>query len=286
MAGVTFDSAGDLFGTASAGGASSDGTVFEIAAGSTAITALASFNGTNGANPASSITLDGSGNLFGTTEYGGSSGGKVFEIAKGSSFLATVVSLGSGAVPMAGVTFDSAGDLYGTIEYGRPPGNYGSAFEIAKGSNQLSIIPCAPTAGIETQGDLVLDVAGNLYGTTESGGPNDAGTIFEIPSGSMTITTLADFGPAGGFNPIGGMTIDAAGNLYGTAAYGGTGTFNDGTVFELPKGSTTITTLASFNGTNGANPRGDVTLDSSGNLYGTTYAGGVAAAPSLRSPRG
>ena len=94
------------------------------------------------------------------------------------------------------------------------------------------------------------------------------GTVFELAKGSGTITTLASFNGTDGANPYGGLIMDSSGNLYGTAADGGAS--GDGTVFELAKGSGTITTLASFNGTNGANPYGGLIMDSSGNLYGTT----------------
>ena len=99
------------------------------------------------------------------------------------------------------------------------------------------------------------------------------GTVFEIVKGSGTITTLASFNGTNGAYPQAGLVEDSSGNLFGTT-YGG-GASNYGTVFEIVNGSGTITTLASFNGTNGADPEAGLIEDSSGNLFGTTYDGGA-----------
>ena len=104
--------------------------------------------------------------------------------------------------------------------------------------------------GAIPQAGLIMDSGGNLYGTTETGGADDTGSVFEVASGSRTITTLASFdGPNGDFgaDPDGALIMDTSGNLYGTTPGGGANGMNDGTVFELAKGSGTITTLASFN---------------------------------------
>ncbi len=90
----------------------------------------------------------------------------------------------------------------------------------------------------------------------------------------MSLTTLATFGGIpNGYDAVGGVIMDSSGNLYGTTAGGGAN--RDGTVFELAHGSGTITTLVSFNGTNGLSPEASLIMDSSGNLYGTTYLGGA-----------
>ncbi len=99
---------------------------------------------------------------------------------------------------------------------------------------------------------LIMDSSGNLYGTAERGGAHGDGTVFELATGSSTITALASFNGTNGEDPYAGVIMDSSGNLYGTT-YGG-GASGDGTVFELAKGSSTITTLASFNGTNGEDP--------------------------------
>ena len=147
-------------------------------------------------------------------------------------------------------------------------------FEIAKGSNTITILASFNgTNGENPSGDVALDSQGNLYGNCESGGPSGDGTVFEITKGSNTITTLASFNGTNGRNPSSGVVLDGQGNLYSTARFGGAS--SDGTVFEIANGSNTITTLASFNGTNGIEPYGGVALDSQGNLYGTTVLGGA-----------
>jgi uncharacterized repeat protein (TIGR03803 family) len=265
------DSNGNFYGTTVIGGPSNDGTVFEIVRGSGTITTLASFNGTNGANPYAGLTLDASGNLYGTTSLNGT----VFEIAKGSSTITTLASFrnaANGDDPMGGVTLDASGNLYGTT-YDRGASNDGTVFEIAKGSGTITTLASFNgTNGANSYAGVTVDSNGNFYGTTVIGGPSNDGTVFEIVRGSGTITTLASFnGSTGGSEA--GLTLDASGNLYGTT-YGG-GPSGDGTVFEIARGTGIITTLASFNGANGATPKSGVTLDASGNLYGTTDRGGA-----------
>ena len=113
-----------------------------------------------------------------------------------------------------------------------------------------------------------MDSSGNLYGTTDEGGANSDGTVFELASGSGTITTLASFNGTNGAIPS--RRADHGQQRQSLWHDRGGGANGDGTVFELAKGSGTITTLASFNGTNGANPFAGLIMDSSGNLYGTT----------------
>ncbi len=91
---------------------------------------------------------------------------------------------------------------------------------------------------------------------------------------TLSLNTLASLGAPAGAEPYAGLIMDGSGNLYGTAAYGGAS--NDGTVFELAHGSGTITTLATFNGTDGGRPEAGLIMDSSENLYGTTYGGGAS----------
>jgi uncharacterized repeat protein (TIGR03803 family) len=120
-----------------------------------------------------------------------------------------------------------------------------------------------------------MDSSGNLCGTTYAGGgPNGRGTVFELGHGTGTITDLTVFNGPDNFGPEAGVIMDSSGNLYGTTF--GLGASGDGTVFELAQGNGTITTLVTFNGTNGANPADAVIMDSNGNLYGTTSGGGTA----------
>ena len=273
--GVVLDGQGNLYGTTATGGASKDGTVFEIAKGSNSIITLASFNGTNGASPFYSVVLDGQGNLYGTTQAGGASNdGTVFELAKGSNTITTLASfIGTDyGVDPNGVVLDGQGNLYGTTKTGWQA--EGMVFELAKGSKTITTLAAFNyDNGEDPFAGVVLDGQGNLYGTSPDGG-SGCGTVFEIANGSNSITTLAAFNYTNGCQPTGGVVLDGQGNLYGTTVTAGAS--KDGTVFEIAKGSNSITTLASFNGTNGASPFYSVVLDGQGNLYGTTQAGGAS----------
>jgi uncharacterized repeat protein (TIGR03803 family) len=279
VAGMIMDGNGNLFGTTSGGGAAGFGTVFELAKGG-GITALASFTGTNGADSQAALVMDASGNVFGTTLNGGTPNmGTVFELAAGSSTITTLASFSApnGGNPWDAPIVDAAGNLYGTTQDGGAYGG-GTVFELPHGSSTLTTLASFTGAGGATPKDSpIMDAGGNLYGTTFNGGTFGFGTVFELAKGSGTITTLWSFEGTkfgDGANPYGGLVMDASGNLYGTTTIGGA--FNYGTVFELAAGSTTLTILASFTNTNGSSPHGTLTLDSSGNLYGTAQGGGTS----------
>jgi uncharacterized repeat protein (TIGR03803 family) len=259
--GVTLDASGNLYGTTPWGGTNNDGYVFEIARGSTALTTLASFDATNGAGPNGGLMRDASGNLFGTAQAGPNGTGVVFELPKGTSAVTAVASFAASSAsgPGGSLTRDAFGDLFGTAGSGGQ--GYGMVFEIAAGSNVVTTLAAFNAYNIAA-GPLSLDASGNLYYTTPGSG---FGTVCEIAAGSGAITTLAALKRADGYEPLGGVVIDALGNIYGTTNYGGPD--NLGTIFEVARGSTAITTLASFNGTNGAYP-GRLIQDASGDLYG------------------
>jgi uncharacterized repeat protein (TIGR03803 family) len=290
------DANGNLFGTTVAGGTSGDGTVFEIAKTASGYasspTTLVSFSGANGAQPSDGLLADASGDLFGTTVSGGTSGnGTVFEIVKTSSGYAsaptTLVSFNgtNGAAPYASLIADANGDLFGATYSGGTLGD-GTVFEIVKTSSGYASTPTTlvnfnGTNGSNPQGSLIADASGDLIGTTYEGGALGDGTVFEIVKSSSgfasTPTTLVNFDGTNGAQPADGVIADAEGNLFGTTFEGGTG--SAGTIFEIAKTNSgyasTPTTLINFDGTNGANPVASLIADSNGNLYGTTYEGGV-----------
>jgi uncharacterized repeat protein (TIGR03803 family) len=280
-AGLIMDSSGNFYGTTESGGPDNYGTIFELASGSSSPTTLASFNDTNGASPKAGLIVDSSGNLYGTTEYGGANGyGTVYELARGSSTITTLASFGagSGVYPYAGLIMDSSGNLYGTtlgvttsgIDYVGVVDS--TVFELAKGSSTITTL-ASFNGMLYPYGALMMDSGGNLYGTTFSGGAKGDGTVFELAEGSRSITTLASFNGANGIKPEAGVLMDRSGNLYGTASAGGAN--GHGTVFELAQGSGTIAALASFNASNGSAPLAGLIADSSGDLYGTTELGGA-----------
>ncbi len=277
QAAVIMDGSGNLYGTTSAGGAAGDGTVFELAQGSVAPTALASFNGVNGKVPLAGLIMDSSGNLFGTTSQGGAYGyGTVFELAHGSGTITTLASFNgvNGARPLAAPIMDSSGNLFGTTSAGNATG-YGTVFELAHGSGTITTLASFNGAnGRLPNAGLIMDRSGSLYGTASQGGAYGYGTVFELATGTGTITTLASFNRTNGSAPSAGLIMDSSSNLYGTTVSGGTA--NDGTVFMLAHGTGVITTLASFSGANGANPYATLIMDGSDNLYGTTNLGGAS----------
>ncbi|HEY2584579.1 MAG TPA: choice-of-anchor tandem repeat GloVer-containing protein, partial [Tepidisphaeraceae bacterium] len=228
----------------------------------------------NGANPQSMLTADRFGNLWGTTSAGGANGdGTVFEIAKGSRKLTTVASFNgtNGAAPISNVVSDSNNDVFGTTTGGGGFGD-GTLWEIANGTKTITtLVYFNGSNGANPRGALIIDSLNVIWGTTSGGGADGDGTVFRIPHGG-SLTTIASFNGINGKSPTGGLTMDGSSNLYGTAELGGANGI--GTVFKIASGSTVVTTLASFNGANGQYPEAAPTLDTSGNLYGTTYLGG------------
>ena len=276
-------------------------------------TLLHSFNPTGAeAFPYAGLIADSAGNLYGTTYYGGAyNDGTVFELtpAQGGGWTQKVLHSfnfngSDGAFPYANVVFDSAGNLYTTTQNG---GIYYGGTVVELSPNQdgswtekvLHNFNPSTTDGVNPLAGLIIDRAGNLYGTTYEGGAQYSGTVFELSpngSGNWTETVLHRFSSrnvknADGTHPYAGLLLDGAGNLYGTTLYGGA--YNYGTVFELTPsggGRWTEKVVHSFNnnGSDGAEPFDALVLDSVGNLYGTTSLGGINNAGSVfeLSPNG
>jgi uncharacterized repeat protein (TIGR03803 family) len=177
-----------------------------------------------------------------------------------------------GQGPLSGLAMDSKENLYGTTADG---GQYGGGvvFKASRTGMETVLHNFGSGAdGANPEGSLILDSAGNLYGTTFAGGADSAGTVFKVsPKGAETL--LYSFqGGADGANPIAGLAMDKSGNLYGTTSTGGA--YNSGTVFEVSS-SGQHTVLYSFGSLNdGTVPVAGVTLDPKGNLYGTASQGG------------
>ncbi len=177
----------------------------------------------------------------------------------------------NGTYPFAGLIADAAGDLFGTTEIGGADGD-GTVFELVKhgGGNYTptTLLSFNQTNGSNPYAGLIADAAGDLFGTTASGGADDSGTVFELVNhggGNYTPTTLLSFNQTNGATPFAGLIADAAGDLFGTTEFGGADDL--GTVFELVNhggGNYTPTTLLSFNYTNGATPYARLIADAAG----------------------
>jgi len=183
-----------------------------------------------------------------------------------------------GGNPLDGLIADTSGNLYSTTSAGGASGN-GAVIEFSKSGVESVLYSFAGGIdGANPQAGLLRDKSGNLYGTTYGGGTENAGTVFMIPVGGTEEVLYSFAGGKDAADPEAGLTIDAQGNLYGTASAGGT--YNNGAVFKLtpPKSGSAWkeTLLYSFgkSGTDGTVPVASVTLGAAGTLYGTTSAGG------------
>lgn len=276
--GLVMDSAGDLFGVAFQGGAKGYGTVFEIVHNTSTIITLAAFNGTNGMGPRGNLLIQG-GNIFGTTVGGGAFGkGTVFELtpAGTASTLTTLASFNgtNGSYPFAGLIADGSGNLFGTSMGAKLTGYASTVFELTPAGTASTLTTLATFKNTDQPtGTLAIDSSGNIFGTTFAGGTHSDGSIFEVFASSHAMTTLFSFNGTNGARPDGSLLLDSQGNLTGLTAEGGAN--SDGTLFKFFASSSTLTTLATFNGTNGQRPLGDLLVDGAGNIFGVTAIGGA-----------
>jgi len=275
-AGLIQDASGNLYSTTAGGGEGGNGTIFRLDAEARE-TVLWDFTGSDGAGPRSALFMDSPQGLYGTTLGGGGHGaGTVFELdEKGNeSVLYSFREEPDAAYPSAGLFADAKGNLYGTTVAGGAFGN-GAVFKLNKSGREKVLYSFHGSDGVSPWASLVGDELGNVYGTTNEGGDYSCycGVVFKInPTGEETV--LHRFkGPDGAY-PYSGVTIDASGNLYGTAELGGTS--DAGVVFKVDATTGKETVLYNFTGgTDGAYPFGGVILDAAGNLYGTAEYGGT-----------
>jgi uncharacterized repeat protein (TIGR03803 family) len=250
--------------------------VFEIAKSTGQLTTLATFTGANGENPYGTVISDAAGDLFGTTAHGGPGGeGTVFKIAKSTGALTTLATFtgANGATPTGTLTIDGESDLFGTTANNGAGGD-GTVFEIAKSTGELTTLAnFTGSNGDSPERGVTIDAAGDLFGTTFRGGADNDGTVFEIVKSTGALITLATFTGANGAYPLSQLVGDAAGNLFGTTETGGAD--NDGTVFEIIKATAALITLATFTDANGEELDGSLAINSAGDLFGTTFFGGV-----------
>jgi len=264
---------GNLYGTTVVGGASGDGTVFRITP-SGAPRKVLSFDKTDGQYIFVGVVQGTNGDFYGTTYLGGaSSDGTVYKMTP-SGELTTLHSFGGtdGDGPYAPLVQATNGNFYGTTDDGGANGS-GTVFEITPGGTLTTLHSFDGTDGYMPE-VLIQATNGNLYGTTLGGGASGHGTVFEITPDGM-LTTLYSFCSQAGCpdgNGPGGLVQATDGNLYGTT--GGGGANSDGTVFKITAAGT-LTTLRSFDGTDGQGPPGGLVQAANGDFYGTTGFGGA-----------
>ncbi len=241
---LIFDQMGNMYGTTASGGAYGQGTVYKLtrSGGGWAESVVHEFGAAgDGAQPLHNVIFDTSGNLYGTTSYGGASNnGAVYQLVPSGSgwteniLLSFSTNGSAGGIPYAGLMIDPSGNLYGATSTGGS-GGVGTVFELLPSGDSWTLkvlhsfsvghgdgYNCGP------YGNFAMDAAGNLYGTTYSDGAYGYGSVFKLTpaSGQWTYTSVYDFCSGGwpcsdGELPSGDLTVDANGNFYGTASRGG-----------------------------------------------------------------
>lgn len=304
MGSLIQDRYGNLYGTTAQGGEKSQGTAFMLTRANHEVI-LHSFNndppGSDGCFPASGLTPDGLGNLYGTAVGCGpfDYAGILFKIDRFGNY-SILLNFGGaiGGNPEGRVLRDSEGNLYGTTTSGGDAQNCGESgcgtvYKVDASGRAMPLHmfdgmrggfggwwpgPVAVGDGESAYGDLLRDAEGNLYGTTWEGGIPDRnnifgyGTVFKLSASGQETLYRFPAGGAEGAYPMAGLVRDASRNFYGTTSAGGT--YKDGVIFKLsPAG--TLTILHNFTGPEGWGPESGLTWGPDGNLYGTATYGGT-----------
>ncbi|MGA2370463.1 MAG: choice-of-anchor tandem repeat GloVer-containing protein [Candidatus Korobacteraceae bacterium] len=248
--GLTFDQAGNMYSGSEDGGEINHcsgglgcGFIFQLVPTSEGWTYNVIYefhDGNQGAHPTGELIVDSSGNLYGTTAglYGGDGNGNVFKLTPSQAgywnetVLYTFQGGSDGRFPQAGVIFDSKGNLYGASSEGGA-NNGGTVFELTAANgwafNLLYSLPASQFGVTGVNASMIMDSAGNLYGTTFVSGAYNLGSVFKLThgSGGWTYTDLHDFtGASDGAYPVGSLVMDSNGNIYGAAEAGGSTSSN------------------------------------------------------------
>jgi uncharacterized repeat protein (TIGR03803 family) len=222
-AGVIRDSAGNLYGTTTSGGALHKGGVYKLDTAGLETVLYSFTGGADGGVPYSGVIRDLAGNLYGTTTAGGTAGGGVvykLDTAGLETVLCAFTST-DGADAFAGVIRDTAGNLYGTSTT-RGALNNGFVYKLDAAGHETVLYSFTGGAdgGLPYSG-VIRDLAGNLYGTTSAGGTAGAGVVYKLDTTGLETVLHSFTGKADGAGPEAGVIRDPAGNLYGTTEYGG-----------------------------------------------------------------
>ena len=276
--GLVQDQNGALYGVTTLGGTYGEGNVFKLDSAGT-LSVLYSFQGRpDGSTPEHGLTMDKTGNFFGTTPYGGYGDGIIFKLTPdGTETILHNFADGydDGAYPYGGVTIDKKGNIYGTTLDGGSDGlqqGPGVLYKLASRGKFRVLHHFTDSTGDYPAAAPLLDASGNLYGTTSAGGNSGAGVLYKLaPDGNYAVLHSFAGGNDGEYG-IGRLVMDQAGNLYGVATEGGSGC-DCGTVFKLGTDGT-YTILHTFTGSDGRYPADGLIINRKGQLFGTTYQGG------------
>ena len=229
--GVIRDAAGALYGTTIEGGTTGQGVVYKLFDGETVLHSFT--GGADGGVPEAGVIMDQAGNLYGTTTKGGTANfGVVYELDSSGqeTVLHSFAGGTDGEAPVAGVIRDAAGNLYGTTVAGGAGGS-GVVYRVnAAGGETVLYTFTGGMDGAQPRGGLIADAAGNLYGTTSSGGVEGKGVVYKLDRDGVETVLYSFTGPDGAF-PISNLLRDASGNLFGTTRQGGER--SGGVIFEL-----------------------------------------------------